>query len=127
MTWIDQFKKNVIDSFLQVGLIGVLVSPKADGVKLPEKYGQAGQVLLHLGRNLPTPIPDLEVGDEGIRATLSFDQTPFGVWLPWTCVLAAGLAGSEMFCQFQGRPDQPEPAPEPDKRGPFSVVDGGKN
>jgi DNA primase len=46
------------------------------------------------------PIPDLEVTDEGIRATLSFSCTPCKTFVPWACVLGFRGEGE------RGRPTQ---------------------
>jgi hypothetical protein len=39
------------------------------------------------GLDMAKPIPDLEVTDEGVRATLSFSNTPCPTFVPWACVL----------------------------------------
>jgi tRNA nucleotidyltransferase (CCA-adding enzyme) len=45
------------------------------------------------------PIPDLDVTDEGIRATLSFSRTPFATFVPWSSV-------AEMVAMRQERAEQ---------------------
>jgi hypothetical protein len=44
------------------------------------------------GLNLPNPIPDLTCDQQGIRATLSFNQTPHLTFVPWAAVLCIVLA-----------------------------------
>ncbi len=38
-------------------------------------------------------IPDLEVGDDGISCTLSFNRSPFWCFMPWTAIY--GLVGED--------------------------------
>jgi hypothetical protein len=53
--------------------------------------GEAG--VLSYGLDMPVPIPDLEVTDSGISATLSFSREPFKTFVPWEAVLAARGVG----------------------------------
>ena len=42
--------------------------------------------VLEYGLDLAKPIPDLDVSDEGIRATLSFSNEPHATFVPWAAV-----------------------------------------
>ena len=44
--------------------------------------------MLQYGYDLAISIPDLEVDDHGVRATLSFSRTPHLTVIPWTAVYA---------------------------------------
>lgn len=124
MTWLNTFKFNVFTTFRQAGLVGVLIDPKVDGVTVPEDLRGSHRVLLHIGDRLtdgsamPVPVHDLEAGiEEGVSVTLSFNRTPFRVGFPWAAVLAMGVVGSDLFCQFHGQivtaePPEQGPAPE---------------
>jgi hypothetical protein len=46
---------------------------------------------LRYGVEQPKPIPDLEITDDGIRATLSFSCEPVKTFVPWDAV--AGIVG----------------------------------
>jgi hypothetical protein len=48
-------------------------------------------VVLKYGLDMAKPIPDLEITDEGIRATLSFSNEPIKTFVPWDAV--AGIEG----------------------------------
>ena len=48
-------------------------------------------MFLRYGLDQAKPIPDLEITDEGIRATLSFGNTPIKTFVPWDAV--AGIQG----------------------------------
>ena len=44
--------------------------------------------MLQYGYDLAISIPDLEVDEHGVRATLSFSRTPHMTVIPWTAVYA---------------------------------------
>ena len=43
-------------------------------------------LVLQYGHDLPIPIPDLEIDDYGVRATLSFSRTAHRTVVPWSAV-----------------------------------------
>jgi hypothetical protein len=45
-------------------------------------------LVLQYGHDLPIPIPDLEVDDFGVRATLSFSRMAHLTMVPWSAVYA---------------------------------------
>jgi hypothetical protein len=64
----------------------VHLDARRDGVVLPSRLRADGHVRLDYGYRLQPPIPDLVVDDDGIRATLSFNRTPFATFVPWSAV-----------------------------------------
>lgn len=64
----------------------VHVNSRALGVVLPTGLMGLSQVTLQLGLNLPVPIPDLSMDDDGWTATLSFGRMPFWCVIPWGSV-----------------------------------------
>ena len=72
-------------------LVGVKHHPL---VVLPEHLRSddwiAGPSLIHLeyGLDMPLPIDDLRITDEGISATLSFSRIPFQTYVPWEAVVS---------------------------------------
>lgn len=68
----------------------VTVNPGAAGVALPLHLRDQPRVVLTYELEPVVPIPDLEVTDEGVRATLSFERKPFATFVPWGAVLAMG-------------------------------------
>lgn len=65
----------------------VHLDSRKDRVLVPKNLRQP-QLALHLGLNLPVPIKDLMIDDKGWHATLSFDRSPFTVFVPWDAVFA---------------------------------------
>ena len=47
-------------------------------------------VMFEYGLDLPVPIPDLKITDEGISATLSFSREPHPTFVPWEAVVKIG-------------------------------------
>jgi len=61
------------------------------GLRLPA--GVTLPTMLEYGWGLPIPMLDLSCGETGIRATLSFNQTPFDTFVPWEAVVAIAPRG----------------------------------
>ena len=59
---------------------------EADGRRAPIYY-----MFLRYGLDMAKPIPDLEITDDGIRATLSFSNCPIKTFVSWDAV--AGIQG----------------------------------
>jgi stringent starvation protein B len=64
------------------------LDPRRPGVQVPKWFTNQPQLTLQVGLNMPIPIRDLEVGDEGISCTLSFQRSPFWCRMPWHAVWA---------------------------------------
>lgn len=62
---------------------------------------------MQYGRNMPIPISDLEVTEEGISATLSFSRVPHRTYVPWTAVYAISCTNG---CGVLYREDVPNDA-----------------
>lgn len=62
-------------------------------VKVPDLIKPAGwgpegaiPICLEYGLDMPNPITDMRITDEGISATLSFNWVPFETYVPWESV-----------------------------------------
>jgi len=56
------------------------------GVVVPDSLRGEPHLVLQYGHDLPIPIPDLEIDDYGVRATLSFSRTAHRTVIPWSAV-----------------------------------------
>jgi stringent starvation protein B len=56
------------------------------GVIVPAHLRGEAHLVLQYGHDLPISIPDLEVDDYGVRATLSFSRSPNLTVIPWSAV-----------------------------------------
>ncbi|HXU05681.1 MAG TPA: ClpXP protease specificity-enhancing factor SspB [Polyangia bacterium] len=56
------------------------------GVVVPQQLRGEPHLVLQYGHDLPIPIPDLEVDDYGVHATLSFSRAAHRTVVPWSAV-----------------------------------------
>lgn len=64
------------------------LDPRAEIVQVPAWFKKQPQLVLQVGLNMPVPIRDLNVDDNGISCTLSFNRSPFFCVIPWPSVFA---------------------------------------
>lgn len=81
-------KKDVARALLLRGSVFVHLDPRRPGVLVPARLRHQAQVVLQIGLDMPVPIPDLRVDEEGIFGTLSFKGIPFSCFVPWNAVFA---------------------------------------
>jgi hypothetical protein len=120
-------KRAAVEFLLGYDNVKLVVAGSGPGLVLPpdlltqaEDHG----VTLEIGLNMPIPILDLHLDDDGFVATLSFRQTPFKCVVPWAAVIIVGIVDEAQFV-WAGREQRPLPAsvntPAKPKRG-LSVV-----
>lgn len=81
-------KKDVTRSFLLRGSVFLHLDPRRDGVVVPEWLRKQPQLVLQIGLDMPIPIADLRVDDNGMTGSLSFNRSPFLCIAPWDAVFA---------------------------------------
>jgi stringent starvation protein B len=81
-------KKEVALALLERSSVHVHLDPRASGVVVPSWFKKQPQLVLQIGLNMPVPIPDLRLDEEGMSCTLSFNRTPFYCVVPWHGVYA---------------------------------------
>lgn len=82
-------KRDVMLALLQhAESVFVNFDPRRDGVVVPAHLKRQPRVVLQYGLNMRIPIPDLDVGEDGIGATLSFEGRPTWTFVPWSAVFA---------------------------------------
>jgi stringent starvation protein B len=76
------------DAFLALLAEGCLLhlDARRDGVVVPAHLKGEAHLVLQYGNDLPIPIPDLQIDENGVSATLSFARTPWPTVVPWTAV-----------------------------------------
>ena len=91
-------KKDVVLALLEGTDVFVHLDPRREGVKVPPWFKNQPNLILQVGLNMPVPIPDLEVDDESVSCTLSFNRSPFFCYIPWKAVYAlVGADGRAMI------------------------------
>jgi stringent starvation protein B len=81
-------KKDVALALLESSTLFMHLDPRHDEVKVPPWFKRQPQLVLQVGLNMPVPIPDLNVDDDGVSCTLSFNRTPFFCYVPWAAIYA---------------------------------------
>src|SRR4030081_3532410 len=77
-------KKQTLLQYLQRGVTMVHLDARRPGVVVPSRY--TGEAHLRLNLCYRYSIPDLEIDERRIQATLSFSGAPFQCILPWESV-----------------------------------------
>lgn len=81
-------KKDVARALLLRGSVFIHLDPRRSGVLVPARLRSQAQVVLQVGLDMPVPIPDLRIDQEGVFGTLSFKGVPFACFVPWGAVFA---------------------------------------
>jgi len=136
-------KKEVALALLERSSVHVHLDPRVASVVVPPWFKSQPQLVLQIGLNMPVPIPDLHLDDDGMSCTLSFNRAPFHCVVPWAGIFAmVGEDGRGMVwpddvpveVSRQARPVQVAPAPKesspengkpeaPPRRGPRRIAD----
>jgi Stringent starvation protein B len=81
-------KKDVALALLERSSVYVHLDPRPAPVVVPPGFKKQPQLVLQVGLNMPVPIPDLRLDDDGLSCTLSFNRAPFFCLVPWASVFA---------------------------------------
>jgi hypothetical protein len=87
------YKRDVANQLLRKGSLFIHLDPRMQDVVVPPWLRHQAQLVLQVGLDMPIPIPDLRVDENGIFGTLSFSRTPFSCNMPWNAIFA--LVGDE--------------------------------
>jgi stringent starvation protein B len=85
-------KKQTLLAFLSRGVAMVHLDARRPGVMVPEQFKSDGHLRLNLSYRYG--LPEFEIGDDEITATLSFSGRPFHCVLPWDAVFAVTSSGT---------------------------------
>jgi stringent starvation protein B len=79
-------KQQAFLALLREGWTSLHLDARRAGVIVPEPLRGEPHLVLQYGHDLPIAIPDLEVDDYGVRATLSFSRAAHLTVVPWSAV-----------------------------------------
>jgi stringent starvation protein B len=85
-------KKETLLAFLARGIAMVHLDARRPGVSVPPQYSMDAHLRLNLSYRYS--IPDLEIGDERVQATLSFGGRTFRCLLPWSSIFGITSNGT---------------------------------
>jgi stringent starvation protein B len=81
-------KREVALALLERSSVHVHLDPRTSNVVVPPMFKGQPQLVLQIGLNMPVPIPDLRLDEDGMSCTLSFSRSPFHCVIPWPAVFA---------------------------------------
>ena len=81
-------KREVALALLERSSVHVHLDPRHKSVVVPPVFKSQAQLVLQIGLNMPVPIPDLRLDEDGMSCTLSFSRSPFHCVIPWASVFA---------------------------------------
>lgn len=120
-------EKDLLQALLSSGaVVSVALRAEIEGTVLPpDCMGKV--VVLDLGYDMPVPIPDLSLDDEGFRGTLSFSQEAVKVFVPWQAVFAFTDEAANTQVVFRDRVPEEMPSRPPPRSvgGGLRTVKGG--
>jgi stringent starvation protein B len=79
-------KQQAFLALLREGWTSLHLDARRAGVVVPQQLRGEPHLVLQYGHDLPIPIPDLEVDEYGVRATLSFSRAAHRTVVPWSAV-----------------------------------------
>jgi len=86
-------KREFAIALLEESSVFIHLDPRRDGVVVPGWLKRQPQLVLQVGLNMAVRIPDLDIGEDAICCTLSFNRSAFFCRLPWQAVF--GLVGDD--------------------------------
>ena len=115
-------KKQTLLAYLQRGVAMVHLDARRPGVTVPPQYAQEAHLRLNLSYRYS--IPDFDISEQRVQATLSFGGRPFQCLLPWDAIFGiTSHAGDgqvwpedlpvEVMRSMAERDERTEPAPTP--------------
>ena len=113
-------KKQVLLAFLERGVAMIHLDARRPGVKVPLQHRAEAHLRLNLSYRYR--IPDFDIADAGVQATLSFGGQPFLCVLPWPSIFGiTSQANGDGQVWPEDLPvevgDAPQPV-EPEQRRP---------
>jgi stringent starvation protein B len=79
-------KQEVFLTMMSEGWVSLHLDARHSAVVVPAPFASQAHMVLQYGRSMPIPIPDLEVTEAGVSATLSFSRVPHRTYVPWSAV-----------------------------------------
>lgn len=77
-----------MNALLERSSVYIHLDPRKDDVRVPPWFKKQPQLVLQVGLRMAVPIRDLDVGEDAVSCTLSFNRAPFFCYVPWTAVFA---------------------------------------
>jgi stringent starvation protein B len=99
-------KRDAFLAFLREGWVSLHLDARRTGVIVPPTFANEPHLVLQYGRNMPIPIPDLEITDDGVSATLSFSRAPHRTHVPWASVYVVACTDGRGILYYEDVPQE---------------------
>ena len=99
-------KRDAFLAFLGEGWVSIHLDARRSGVRIPDDLAGNRHLVLQYGRNMPIPIPDLDVTEQGVSATLSFSRTPYRTHVPWSSVYVVACTDGRGILYYEDVPQE---------------------
>lgn len=99
-------KRDAFLAFLREGWASLHLDARRAGVVVPDDFRREPHLVLQYGRNMPIPIPDLQVTEDGVSATLSFQRNPFPTHVPWSAVYVVACTDGRGVLYYEDVPPE---------------------
>jgi len=99
-------KRDAFTAFLREGWVSLHLDARRSGVQVPQAFATEPHLVLQYGRNMPIPIPDLEVTEDGVSATLSFSRAPHRTHVPWASVYVVACTDGRGILYYEDVPQE---------------------
>ena len=106
-------KRDAFTAFLAEGWVSLHLDARRAGVVVPTSFANEPHLVLQYGRNMPIPIPDLEVTEAGVTATLSFSRAPHRTYVPWSAVYVVACTDGRGILYYEDVPQEVSLMPPP--------------
>jgi stringent starvation protein B len=81
-------KKDVALALLENSSVFIHLDPRVEDVMVPPWFKEKPRLVLQIGLNMPVPIQDLNLDEDSVSCTLSFNRSPHFCRIPWSSVFA---------------------------------------
>jgi stringent starvation protein B len=99
-------KREAFMAFLRDGWVSLHLDARRPGVIVPTMFAAEPHLVLQYGRNMPIPIPDLDVSESGVTATLSFSRTPHTTHVPWSAIYVVACTDGRGILYYEDVPQE---------------------
>jgi stringent starvation protein B len=111
-------KQVAFRAFLQEGFVSIHLDARRPGVVVPPEFAGSPHLVLQYGLAMPIPIPDLEVTETGISATLSFARQPQKTVVPWGAIYIVACEDGRGVLYYEDVPEEVSLVARPVPGGP---------
>src|SRR5262245_27165158 len=98
-------KVDAFRAFLAEGWVSVHLDARRSGVQVPSELADNRHLVLQYGRNMPIPLPELEVTESGVTATLSFARMPHKTFIPWSAIYIVACTDGRGVLYYEDVPE----------------------